>query len=816
MMGSLRKTWVTAAGLITAFLMTTFDASAQIPYQQPPELIRNVLSAPVLPSLSVNPSRDILILSEPEPYPPIAELAKPMLRLAGIRIDPTTNGRARPPRGTGRFTLIRDNGRIRSELNLGPGSWSRPHWSPHEPWFALTSSDGQSPITLTLVHSITGRVLRLADCALNATLADPIRWLPDSRSLILATVPKQRGDVPKPPATVIGPIVQETTGKAAPVRTYQDLLTNSYDEQLFEYYTQSQLMILTLTDMTTASASQSPWQLTAVGLPGIYTAFEPSPDGRYLLVSRIHRPFSYLHPCSAFPRTAEVWELPSGRRVHTVAESPLQDQVPIEGVPTGPRAIRWHPTDPATLYWVEALDGGDPKKSVPHRDELFRQAAPFSTPPESVYKIPHRFSDLRFFETAEALISDYDRERRWTTTVRLRLGDPNSTAIKLFDRSIQDRYNNPGSPVMKRLPNGHSVIRRVGTGMLLAGSGSSPQGDRPFLDHLDLVSGEKHRLFHCREGWYEAAVAILEGNGERLIIRRESPQTPPNYVLLDGQQERPLTDAPDPAPLLRSVQKQLLTTQRPDGVTISFTLYLPSEIKPGQKLPTVFWAYPQEFVSADTAGQISGSPNHFLLPTGASHLFFLTQGYAVMDEVSMPIIGPPETANDTFIQQLKMNAEAAIQRACDVAPIDRERIGIAGHSYGAFMAANLLAHTNLFRAGIARSGAYNRTLTPFGFQNERRTYWEAPKVYHEMSPFTAANRIREPLLLIHGAEDNNPGTFPMQSERMFQAIRGNGGIARLVILPHESHNYRARQSVEHTIAEMLAWFDRHVKQAPPR
>lgn len=132
------------------------------------------------------------------------------------------------------------------------------------------------------------------------------------------------------------------------------------------------------------------------------------------------------------------------------------------------------------------------------------------------------------------------------------------------------------------------------------------------------------------------------------------------------------------------------------------------------------------------------------------------------------------------------------------------------------MTANLLAHSDLFRAGIARSGAYNRTLTPFGFQSERRTFWEAPEMYAKVSPFWYADKIKEPILLIHGEADNNQGTFPIQSERMFAAIRGNGGTARLVMLPLEAHGYAAKESTEHTLFEMVQWFDKWVKNAKPR
>jgi dipeptidyl aminopeptidase/acylaminoacyl peptidase len=420
------------------------------------------------------------------------------------------------------------------------------------------------------------------------------------------------------------------------------------------------------------------------------------------------------------------------------------------------------------------------------------------------------------------LVRDYDRERKWSRTILA-----STTALfgdeprVLFDRSAQDRYGDPGTPLTRRLPSGHRVLRTAGDPagdtIWLDGPGAGPKGDRPFLDRFDVKTGRATRAFQCPPGAYEDVVAILNVPGTKLIVRRETPTGPPNYYYRDEQHDKAITDNTDPAPDLRTVRKQLVTTKRADGVAVTFTLYLPPGHKDGDKWPAVFYAYPREFNSADTAGQVTGSPNRFTTFDGArqTHLYFLTQGYAVMDEVSMPVVGPPGTANDTFVEQLVTTAKAAIDKAAEMG-VDRSRVGVTGHSYGAFMTANLLAHSDLFQAGIARSGAYNRTLTPFGFQNERRTFWEAPGVYGKMSPFFHADRLKAPILFIHGQADDNPGTFPVQSERMYAAVRGTGGTCRLVLLPHESHGYAARESVEHVLAESIAWFDQHVKNAKPK
>lgn len=796
------------SGLVMVVLMSfpPPPVDGQTTYRKAPEEVARVLDSPTLPSAVLNPPRTMLALVSSEKYPPIADLAEPMVRLAGLRLNAATFGPARPGRVTG-IELVRLAEPDRREtLPLPAGKVSSPEWSPDGRRLVVTSTtaDAIKLYVYDVENVQNGR--EIGRLRLNGVLGDPVRWLAGSRQLVVKIVPADLPPPPQPPQVPQGPIVQETRGPAGPVRTFQDLLQNSYDEDLFEYLCTCQIAIV---DAATGEVS-------VIGAKGPIAAADPSPDGQYLLVTRIRRPYSYLYTVSSFPKTVEVWNR-RGEVVHTVAELPLQDKVPIEGVPTGPRGISWAPNKPATLVWVEARDDGDPKKKVPYRDELFALDAPFTAPPRLIAKTEHRFAGLSFFETGDqGLLRDYDRDRRWSRTLLVDLARPEGESKILFDRSAQDRYNDPGAFVYKTLPNGERVLRTYLGRLFLAGPGASPQGDRPFLDLFDPDSRQKERLYQCEPGEFAWVVGILSEDGSKLLIRRESPRSPPNYVIRDRGREQKLTNLDDPTPFLRDVKKELISTQRPDGVTITFTLYLPPGSRAGERLPTVFWAYPREYTSADTAGQVSGSPYRFTTLSGYSHLFFLLRGYAVMDEVSMPVVGPPETANDTFVEQIRANAKAAIDKAVELGVVDPDRIGCGGHSYGAFMTANLLAHTDYFRAGIARSGAYNRTLTPFGFQNERRTFWEAPHIYAQMSPFHHAHKINEPILLIHGMMDDNAGTFPMQSERLYQAIRGHGGTARLVLLPFESHGYQARESIEHVLAEQFDWFDQHVKNARPR
>jgi dipeptidyl aminopeptidase/acylaminoacyl peptidase len=794
-------------------LCCLFAVAAAVPaeegYQKPPKAVTDILDAPPPPLVSVSPTGQYLELLQHVPYPSIADLAEPMLRLAGHRINPQTNGPARQLRFIN-FSFI-DIATGKSQKIALPAD-ARPNfssWSPDGKYlaFANTTSDA---IEFWIVEPETAQARRIPNVRLNATYGQPFFWMPDSRTLLCRLVKAHRGEPPAADRVPTGPTIQESSGKEAPVRTYQDLLKDRHDEELFDYYFTSQLALVD----TQANA------VSPVAAPAIFSTTQPSPDGNHLLVAHEHRPYSYLHPSIAFPKEVEVWNL-KGVVEFKVASLPLAEQVPIEGVPTGPREYGWRPTEPATLVWAEALDGGDPRKKVPHRDRIMILKSPFREEPREAAKTEHRFPGLRtggllWCERPDlALLSDYDRDRRRRRTFAIDVDRPEHPARLIWDRSVLDRYGDPGTPEMKTLANGHSVVRQKGTFIYLAGRGASPRGDHPFLDRFDLATGKSERLFQCDPDSFEPVWAVIDDNGPRFITRRETAHEPPNYYVRSAGEssKRALTNFTDPTPQLRSIKKELVTYKRADGVQLSFTLYLPPDYKPGQRLPTIVWAYPLEFTDAGTASQVTGSPNYFTTIHGTSPLFLAIQGYAILENATMPVVGDPETVNNTYIEQIVASAAAAVDKAVGMGVTDRNRVGVGGHSYGAFMTANLLAHSNLFRAGVARSGAYNRTLTPFGFQSERRTLWQAPEMYVRVSPFMHADKIKTPLLLIHGEADNNQGTFPVQSERMYQAIKGNGGTVRYVSLPLESHGYVARESVEHTLYEMISWFDRYVKNA---
>jgi dipeptidyl aminopeptidase/acylaminoacyl peptidase len=779
-------------------------------YQKPPKAVLDVLNAPTTPVLTVSPTRTHAVSGQPVRYPPIAELAQPMLRLAGQRINPRTNGLHNTVFNSKLVVWKLPEGTQTPVEAPAGGKLGGARFSPDGKQFAFTNTTTAAGIELWVGDTATGRARRIDGVRLNGVMMGgrgggaEMQWLPDSRSLLVSLVKPNRGTPPPEPLVPEGPDVQESLGGAAPVVTHEDMLQNPHDEDLWEYYATSQLATVDLARNT----------VTPTGKPGIIAAARVSPDARYLLVTTIHRPFSYLHDAASFPREVEVWDR-AGKVVRKVASQPLEDKVPINGVPTGPRGIQWRPSEPATLLWVEALDGGDLKNAVTHRDRIVALKAPFTGDRGEIFQTEQRFGGILFAaQGGLALVSDSERRTRRVRTFQIDLDNPGAAPKQIWNRNSQDRYRNPGSPVERVLPNGQLAMLQDGGDIFLAGTGASPAGDHPFLRRFNLATGKTEELFRSDDDHYETFVAMLDQRGASFLTRRESPTEPPNYFARTaGGAATAVTKFPDPQPSIRGIRKELVKYKRPDGVDLSFTLYLPPDYKAGTRLPTVVWAYPYEYNDADTAGQVSGSTKRFTEMAGYSQLFFALNGYAVLDNAAMPVVGDPDTVNNTYIDQVIADAKAAIDKAAEMGVTDPARVGVGGHSYGGFMTSNLLAHCALFKAGIAESAAHNRTLTPFGFQSERRTIWQAPDVYLKMSPFLFADKIKAPMLLIHGEADDNDGTFPIQSQRMYEAVRGNGGIVRLVFLPHEAHGYRARETTEHVLWEKFAWFDKYVKGA---
>lgn len=773
----------------------------ELGWQSPPDPIAKILDAPSPPALMLSPDRQWVVELEQPSLPSIAELAEPEVAIAGFRINPNTNTPAR--HGTyrsmklGRFAEFQpqpvdlpDDARI-----------SYFKWSPDDRHLAFTLMQPNG-LELWVLDLVQGKARALTPPILNATYGTPCRWL-NSETLICKCVWDDRGELPVRSIVPQGPIVQENLGRKTPNRTYTNLLESPDDEALFDYYVTSTLEAIALDGTRTRLVE-----------PCIIDEARPSPDGNYILLKTLHRPYSYQLPAGFFPKQIQVLDA-AGTPVYQVADLPLADSLStkFDSVRPGRRRTHWRSDRPATLYWIEALDEGDPDRDVPYRDALIEADAPFTEEPRLLWKSEDRLRKIQWGRDDLALAWEGWYDTRRLKLWRLNPAQPEAHKL-LVDRSSEDRYRDPGMPLTRPGRFGRDVLYLTPdeNGIYLSGRGASPQGVYPFLDRFDFDTGESTRLWQCQDPYFEGVADVLAG--ETLLTRRQSQTEPPNYFLHQNGKVRQLTDYRDPAPEFAGVQKELVRYRRSDGVQLTANLYLPAGYDRDRDgaLPTIFWVYPAEFKDRELAGQITTATNTFSRPHHSSVLFLLTQGYAVLDDPSLPIVGEGTAEpNDSYVEQLIAGTEAAIDYLVDRGVSDRDRLGIGGHSYGGFTTANLLAHTDFFKLGIARSGAYNRTLTPFGFQGEQRNFWEAIDTYIQMSPFTHAAKITAPLLLIHGGDDSNAGTYPMQTERLYEALKGLGATVRWVVLPLEDHGYRSRQAIGHVLWEMVRWCDRYLK-----
>jgi dipeptidyl aminopeptidase/acylaminoacyl peptidase len=770
----------------------------------------------------------ILLVSWQE-YPPISRVGIPFLRLAGARVEPKNHSKHDTAGGYGitpcatNFDLVRiaDGTQVSVALPAGacPGE---PVWAADGKRFAFVNLAADD-IEVWTGDAKTGKVHRVPGVGLNPMFNDEMQWMPDQKTLLVKLVPKGMGAPPPQPTAPIGPSIQETDGQQGQSSTYEnrDTLGGKHDEELFDYYAASQLALLDTDNGTIAP----------LGKPGNYESLSPAPDGQHILVTSIHKPYSYVTTYDRFPKQVEVWDASdrSHVRAQTIASLPLADRVPIRGVPPGARDFSWRATEPATLVWAEALDGGDWNVKVANRDKIMLQKAPFDSPAAEIARTEQRYVFLAWSEKPSvALLAEYDNNRHWRRSFLVNVDDPQQKPRLLWDLSTDERYKNPGVAVRRQLPNGFWVVRLDGDWMYLSGAGASPEGDRPFLDRFNLNTLKSERLFRCDKTSYERFLAFAGKDAQTFVTWHQSPTDPPNAFmrtlgapveLATGEASFSsstvaITRLPDPTPAVRAIRKRLVKYRRADGLDLSFTLYTPPGYQEGTRIPTILYAYPLDYADAATAAQVTGSQQTFTQLR--NYRLLLLAGYAIIDNASFPIIGDPKKAYDTYLEQLVADAKAAVDEAVRLGVADPDRVGVTGHSHGALMTANLVAHSDLFRAGVATSGSYNKTLTPFGFQSEQRSVWQASDVYMKVSPFFYADKLKTPLLIMHGSEDANPGTTPIQANKLYEAIRGNGGTARLVLLPHEPHLYTAMESNEQLVYEMLRWFDKYVKNAPPR
>jgi dipeptidyl aminopeptidase/acylaminoacyl peptidase len=806
------------AGLLV-FSIPAARAQNSLQYQLPPKAIVDIVDALPTPGIEISPAggaagKRWMLIEHFSGLPTIADLAQPELRLAGLRFNPKTDGPSRGRYDTSLELQALPNGKAIAISGLPAHAKIRfADWSPDGrkiSFVNISDAKEDAGLSLWIIDVATAQARRLPGIALNGIFGSPCEWLSDSQNLACRTVPADRGPAPTRSDIPTGPVVQENLGRVTPGATFEDLLKSPEDERIFDYYATSQVQLVRL------DGAAKP-----LGKPGVFEDATPSPDAGYVLLLERRHPYTYLLPFERFPERASVVSIKTGA-AKQLADTPLEDNVPNirDAVPAGPRDYEWRSDAAASIFWVEAGDGGDPRKEAAVRDSLFLLDAPFEGAPRKFAELPVRYRRVAWGNEHLALVE----ERRWKDRKRVILAiAPSAPAapIKLFEGSSEDRYHDPGEPLQESNPQGKPIIQTTpdGKGIYLKGQGASPEGDKPFLSVMSAANGETKRLWQSAAPYFDIAQAVVDPAAGTILIRRESQEQNPNYFIQKtgaGSPEQ-VTFFPNPYGSGALPKKQVLHYKRSDGVDLSANLYLPPGYKPAEgPLPTLMEAYPTEYKTKAAAGQVSGSPYQFAFLNWGSPVPFATQGYAVLENAAIPIIGENNAEpNDTYVEQLVASAKAAIDEGVRLGVVDRSRVAVMGHSYGAFMTANLLAHSDLFKAGVARSGAYNRTLTPFGFQNEERTYWQAPEVYYKMSPFSFADKIKTPILLIHGEADNNSGTFPIQSERLFSALKGHGATVRFVLLPLESHGYAGRESVLHMFWEMDNWLNTYVKNPPP-
>ncbi|HPR17754.1 MAG TPA: prolyl oligopeptidase family serine peptidase [Candidatus Cloacimonadota bacterium] len=772
-------------------------------YKLPPQEIQDVFDAPRPCYYSFVAYHDLALEVNYERYQSLAQVSDPTVKLAGNEISIKLN--AEPGTYQENYLAIHDfiTGK-KIPLDLPTDIRIRHHKFSYDKSKLAVSYESENGIRLLVADVATGQIKYFEDVLLNDACGDSaFWWLNDNKTLFLKVIPPKRGAMPVRPLVPTAPVIEETSGKVSTNRTYQNLLKDKFDETLFDHFFTSCLATLNISHK----------KMKIISEPKIWSDIDISPDNQYFLATTIHPPYSYLVPYYRFPQTVQIFTL-KGKPVKTILERPLQDQVPIGGVYKCPRRFAWQPLKDASLIWAEALDEGDPKIAVSHRDKIRRLAAPFESEPEELFRTVYRYSGINWSENEDELIlSEYDRDRIWIRQWLYQLGSDQQPEL-LFDMSRQDNYQYPGKPVEKTTVRGERVfLCRDGVMYFDNDLGATPEGRFPFLSQFDLKTKETKILWRCQPEHYETFQAFADQDLHKIAIRSESISQYRNYFFVDlttGEKTQ-ISDFTNPYPEITDLKVELVNYAREDSIPLSGTLILPADYREGERLPLILEAYPQEFADANTAGQVTESAFQFPNFWGISIRYLVLEGYAVLMNASIPIIGDPETVNETFIEQTVNSVKAAIEYLDERGIVDPQRVGITGHSYGAFMVANVLAHSDICAAGVAKSGAYNRTLTPFGFQSERRTLWEAKDFYMQVSPFMYADQIKEPLLLIHGEDDPNSGTFPLQSKRFFQALKGNGATARLVLLPKEGHGYSARESLLHVLAETIEWFDKYVK-----
>lgn len=813
----------TLLALLALMLVPVSQAQTTV-YRLPPQPVIDIIDAPSPPVEFLSPNQQLLLLAEDDNLRSIEDLARPFLKFAGMRVHPLSTSQVQYRFYRNPYILRPADGGMQ-QLSLPENArFGIPIWS-HDARFVALPHYTESGVELWVADTQTGSASDVTGPVVNATLSEGYRqinkehvvnvaWAPDNRHLLIPLVLPDRGAAPQAPLVPSGPVVMETESNYSRERNWEDLSRTPHDEALFEYYSTSQLF-----EIDVLSGER-----IAVGQPGLFIA-PPliSPNGAFMLIQRVKRPYSYWVRYREFSRSFEIWDR-HGQVLRVLADLPSHDHVGLGEKPRNLMEFQWQANKLATLVWIEQSPEAVTEGQIADKSRLMRLTAPFTGLPEILAGSQAGLERIDWLEQGEqALITAATGSRQWkkTTTWLADISSPASAWRKLYEYTQGDMEADPGLPVIQYTAAGERVVRQNGPWIYFSGTIGTAEGEEPFLDKLNLENGERTQMIRSRPGSHEAFLAFTNESSTELLISHESRLEPRGLQRLNPATGKAvvLTQPANPYPEFQGISRQLVAYTRSDGVGLSGTLYLPDSYQAGNRLPLAIWAYPTEYTDPRIASQVRVAPNRFMdlqFTTQQPFRQFATQGYAVLDMAEMPVVGDPKTRNDTYIEQIVASAAAAIEHLDALGIIDPQRVGMGGHSYGGFSAANQLANSRLFAAGIATSGAHNRTLDPWGFHAEPRTLWEAPEQYFKVSPLMGADRITAPLLLIHGEEDDSQSSKPFHSYRMFHALRGHGGVAKLVLLPLENHRYSARESRLHVAAEMIEWFDRYVKNKPSK
>jgi dipeptidyl aminopeptidase/acylaminoacyl peptidase len=791
--------------LFILLLVSNSYTQQSLTYQQPSEEILELADVDLAPGVQMDSKGENVVLLYRNQYKSIAELSETELRLAGLRINPVTNIGSRTNYYTN-LKVKKINDKDAQQVSGLPedARLSGFSWSPDESMIACLNTTNKG-VEVWILNISDAKATKITSATVNANMGSTINWFKDNKNLLVKMLPSDRQPlIDTAIAVPSGPTISESDGEKAQNRTYQDLLKTPNDEFNFEQLARSEIKKVSIDGNVQNFLNAD-----------MYRGISFSPDGKYIMITKIKRPFSYLVTYTRFPSESVMHDA-AGSKIRTVNEVALDEVRPkgFMSTRTGKRNMIWRGDKPATLIWAEALDQGDPAVEVDFRDAVYEVNAPFNGQPKLILKTKQRFAGVEWGNDNTAVAYDYWWNTRNTKTY---LFNPSNAKSKIItDRSYQDVYSDPGNFVISKNEFGRNTLTMNGDKLYLMGNGYSKEGQFPFIDEYSIKSNTSKRLYQSAyTDKLESLNDAIDMKKGEILVRIESQKEYPNYYIRNINKDDDITAITafeNPFKSLENVDKRIINYKRDDGLDLEGTLYLPLNYKAGEKYPMILWAYPREFKDKASASQSTANPNEFVYPYWGSPIYWVTKGYVILDDAAFPIVGEgSEEPNDSFRTQLVANGKAAIDAVDNLGYIDRTKVAVGGHSYGAFMTANLLSHSNLFAAGIARSGAYNRTLTPFGFQSEERSYWEAPEIYYNMSPFMHADKMKTPLLLIHGVADNNSGTYPLQSERYFNALKGLGGPVRLVMLPKESHGYRAKESIMHMLWEQDQWLDKHVK-----